>query len=65
MIKFWWGTSNFHSACLKIAYICYDTVKWCPRKGCDFNKISPTLTKFTVTDWVVNKDTYSAKETLH
>ena len=35
-----------------------------PWKECDFDKISSGWTKFTVTDWLVNGDTYPSKATL-
>ena len=35
-----------------------------PAKGYRFDKISPGWTKFSVTDWVVNKDIYSDKAAL-
>ena len=31
---------------------------------CDFDKVSPGWTKFTVTDWVVNKVAYFVTATL-
>ena len=63
LIKFWWRTSNFYSPGLTIVYIFYERVKWCPKKRYDFDKISPGWTKFTVIDWVVNKNTCTVKTT--